>query len=195
MLKEESGATDEEFSKNWCDPSSSATRLRAEYVWSWAHVMMCRNRREAAAILQSYVPEVTSRDRVDATSVLMSTTNHLDIIRWLKPRLCDGSDSNDSYGKLCKLTDDVQRYANIYMEYAFISFDSSDPGLFYVGRAHYTCQKGDEVYLLAGCDQPMILRKQGEHGYRVIAPAFILGSWDPKLWPQDESELETITLV
>ena len=194
-LKEERWTTEEEYGKNWRDSSSSATRLRAEYVWSWAHVMMCRNRREAAAILQSYVPEVTSRDQVDATSVLMYTRNHLDIIRWLKPRLCDGSNSNDIYGKLCKLTDHVQVFVNICMEYAFISFDSSDPNFFYVGRAHYTCQNGDEVYLLAGCDTPMILRKQGEQSYRVVAPAFILGSWEPKLWPQDESELETITLV
>lgn len=43
----------------------------------------------------------------------------------------------------------------------------------FVGKGPNGIEKGDEIYLIDGVGQPMILRKQGDSGkYRVIGPAF-----------------------
>lgn len=73
--------------------------------------------------------------------------------------------------------------------YAFIRLGDN---LF--GRAHYSCAEGDDVYLLAGSDVPLVLRRDGDN-YRVVAPAYIIGAMKGEYWPEDESTLETITLV
>ncbi|KAK8131376.1 hypothetical protein PG984_007814 [Apiospora sp. TS-2023a] len=87
----------------------------------------------------------------------------------------------------------VQVYANIGVDYAFIHLDSG-----YTGRAHLTCLEGDEVWLLAGADIPVVLRRQTEKGlFRVVAPAFIIGAMAGELWPDEgkDEELEDIILV
>ncbi|KAK6836352.1 HET-domain-containing protein [Apiospora arundinis] len=87
----------------------------------------------------------------------------------------------------------IQGDANFSVEYAFIHLDSG-----YIGRAHHTCREGDQVWLLAGADKPVVLRKQEETGtFRVVAPAFIAGAMDGELWPDEGKieELQDITLV
>ncbi|KAK6858183.1 hypothetical protein PG995_005882 [Apiospora arundinis] len=87
----------------------------------------------------------------------------------------------------------IQVAANFSVEYAFIHLDSG-----YIGRAHHTCREGDQVWLLAGADKPVVLRKQEETGtFRVVAPAFIVGAMDGELWPDEGKieELQDITLV
>ncbi|KAK7993829.1 hypothetical protein PG989_007210 [Apiospora arundinis] len=87
----------------------------------------------------------------------------------------------------------IQGDANFSAEYAFIHLDSG-----YIGRAHHTCREGDQVWLLAGADKPVVLRKQEETGtFRVVAPAFIAGAMDGELWPDEGKveELQDITLV
>ncbi|KAK8859748.1 heterokaryon incompatibility protein-domain-containing protein [Apiospora arundinis] len=89
--------------------------------------------------------------------------------------------------------DVIQVDANFSVEYAFIHLDSG-----YIGRAHHTCREGDQVWLLAGADKPVVLRKQEETGtFRVVAPAFIAGAMDGELWPDEGKieELQDITLV
>lgn len=84
---------------------------------------------------------------------------------------------------------DTQRYVTQGVHYAFITLESG-----HFGRAHYSCQEGDSVYLLAGCEMPLILRPHGD-AFRVVAPAHVLGAMEGELWSDDESALETITLV
>ncbi|TLD07119.1 hypothetical protein PgNI_11074 [Pyricularia grisea] len=79
--------------------------------------------------------------------------------------------------------------ARLGAHYAFIKLDN---GLH--GRAHYSCLEGDEVHLLPGVSFPMILRRQ-EDGFRVVAPAYIVGAMKGEFWPEDKSGLETIVLV
>ena len=48
----------------------------------------------------------------------------------------------------------------------------SDDG--FVGKGPKGIEKGDEIYLVDGVGQPMILRKEGDEGkYRVMGPAFV----------------------
>ncbi|KAK8054590.1 heterokaryon incompatibility protein-domain-containing protein [Apiospora phragmitis] len=86
----------------------------------------------------------------------------------------------------------IQTHANAGVNYAFIHLDSG-----HVGRAHHTCREGDKVYLLAGADMPVVLRRGGKEGtFRVVAPAFIVGAMDGELWPDKlDAALEPITLV
>ncbi|KAK1779308.1 heterokaryon incompatibility protein-domain-containing protein [Copromyces sp. CBS 386.78] len=52
-----------------------------------------------------------------------------------------------------------------------VSLFVSDNG--FVGKGPNGIEKGDEIYLIDGVGQPMILRKQGDSGkYRVVGPAF-----------------------
>ncbi|KAK8064132.1 hypothetical protein PG996_008784 [Apiospora saccharicola] len=74
--------------------------------------------------------------------------------------------------------------------YAFMTLDT---GLH--ARAHHTCQVGDEAWLLAGSDVPVMLRRQEGGQFRVVAPAYIHGIMLGEMWPEDMSTLETITLV
>ncbi|KAK8113420.1 hypothetical protein PG984_013946 [Apiospora sp. TS-2023a] len=77
-----------------------------------------------------------------------------------------------------------------YAQYTFITLDS---GLY--ARAHRTCHVGDEAWLLAGSDVPVMLRRQEDDQFRVVAPAYIHGIMLGEMWPEDTSTLETITLV
>ncbi|KAK8012945.1 hypothetical protein PG991_010320 [Apiospora marii] len=84
-------------------------------------------------------------------------------------------------------------YEEVYLDgdYAFITLDN---GLY--ARAHHTCHEGDEAWLLAGSDVPVILRRQeANNEFRVVAPAYVHGIMRGEMWPEDTSTLETITLV
>ncbi|KAK8080194.1 HET-domain-containing protein [Apiospora hydei] len=87
----------------------------------------------------------------------------------------------------------MQRHVNLFANYAFLTLDRD--GLW--ARAHLSCQVGDEVWLLAGSDVPVVLRRQGDGNarFRVVGPAYVDGAMYGKMWADDESMLETITLV
>ncbi|KAK8011020.1 hypothetical protein PG990_009985 [Apiospora arundinis] len=85
----------------------------------------------------------------------------------------------------------MQRHVNQFANYAFVTLDN---GMW--TRAHLSCQIGDEVWLLAGSDVPVMLRQQeGNNRFRIVAPAFVYGIMQGEMWPKDESTLKTITLV
>ncbi|KAK8051632.1 heterokaryon incompatibility protein-domain-containing protein [Apiospora rasikravindrae] len=86
----------------------------------------------------------------------------------------------------------MQRHVNLFANYAFLTIDG---GLW--ARAHLSCQVGDEVWLLAGSDVPVVLRRQRDDNtrFRVVGPAYVDGAMYGKMWADDESMLETITLV
>lgn len=85
----------------------------------------------------------------------------------------------------------IQAGINVGISYAFIHINSG-----YTGRAHYICREGDEVYLLAGADMPVVLRRCGQDDtFRMVAPVYIIGAMRGELWPDDDKELDTITLV
>ena len=79
--------------------------------------------------------------------------------------------------------------ANSLVNWAFLGTGNS-----YIGRAYHTCQEGDQLWLLAGSANPVLLRPSGSE-YRYVAPAYFYGMMAGELWPEDETELETITLV
>jgi hypothetical protein len=74
--------------------------------------------------------------------------------------------------------------------YAFIILDSD-----YIGAAYQTCKEGDQVFLLAGAHCPMVLRPRGNGEYQFIAPAYIHGVMNGEAWPEDEEELQDLTLI
>lgn len=90
---------------------------------------------------------------------------------------------------MSRITYDVQATINQLANYAFFFLDNG-----YMGMAYHTCQKSNQVYLLAGSDWPFILRPKGD-AFRIVAPAFIHGVMKGELWPEDESKLDQITLV
>ncbi|KAK8116847.1 uncharacterized protein PG998_005128 [Apiospora kogelbergensis] len=54
-------------------------------------------------------------------------------------------------------------------------------------RAYNSHREGDEVWLLAGADTPIVLKRQGEAGiFRIVAPAFISDAMGGELWPDGE---------
>ncbi|KAK7956549.1 uncharacterized protein PG986_005771 [Apiospora aurea] len=87
----------------------------------------------------------------------------------------------------------MQRHVNLFANYAFLTLDQDGPW----ARAHLSCRVGDEVWLLAGSDVPVVLRRQGDGNarFRVVGPAYVDGAMYGKMWADDESMLETITLV
>lgn len=90
---------------------------------------------------------------------------------------------------MLRITYGVQTRINRAANYAFFFLDNG-----YMGMAYHTYQEGDQVYLLAGSDWPFILRPKGD-AFRIVAPASIHGVMEGELWPEDESELDQITLV
>lgn len=62
-----------------------------------------------------------------------------------------------------------------------------------LGVGPYTLEIGDEVWLLAGSQVPLILRSHGD-GYRLIGEAYMDGAMTGELWPSNESSLTRITL-
>ncbi|RYP83369.1 hypothetical protein DL769_001393 [Monosporascus sp. CRB-8-3] len=83
----------------------------------------------------------------------------------------------------------IQERINCLANYALFILDSG-----YLGLAYHNCQAGDRVVLLAGLDCPVLLRPEGD-AFRIVAPAHIHGAMHGEMWPEDESELQQITLV
>lgn len=84
---------------------------------------------------------------------------------------------------------DTQMFANELVNWAFLITDDG-----WLGRAYRTCQEGEQLWLLAGSANPVVLRQSGSE-YRYIAPAYFYCMMNGELWPEDETKLETITLV
>ncbi|KAK7957665.1 hypothetical protein PG988_012513 [Apiospora saccharicola] len=97
--------------------------------------------------------------------------------------LCNGQGPN------VELFRRAQVKCNKLANWAFITTDNG-----HIGRAYRTCKQGDEAWLLAGSTYPVILRPT-EDGFRYIAPAFLPNTMDGQLWPDDEEDLEILTLV
>ncbi|KAK8062246.1 hypothetical protein PG997_014343 [Apiospora hydei] len=91
--------------------------------------------------------------------------------------------------KFESLTRDIQWRANKLVNWAFLVTGSG-----YLGRAYRTCQEGDQLWLLAGAANPVILRQSGSE-YRFVAPAFFDGMMDGELWSDNEEELELLILI
>ncbi|KAK8859205.1 heterokaryon incompatibility protein-domain-containing protein [Apiospora arundinis] len=83
----------------------------------------------------------------------------------------------------------VQARANVWANWAFLVTKTG-----YLGRAYRTCQEGDQLWLLAGAANPVILRQTGSE-YRYVAPASFYGMMEGELWPENEEELEIIYLI
>ncbi|KAK7959411.1 HET domain-containing protein [Apiospora aurea] len=79
----------------------------------------------------------------------------------------------------------VNRLAN----WAFLVTSSG-----YLGRTYRTCQEGDQLWLLAGSANPVVLRRSRSE-YQFVAPAFFDGMMDGELWPDNEEELDFLTLI
>ncbi|KAK7976998.1 hypothetical protein PG988_004488 [Apiospora saccharicola] len=75
--------------------------------------------------------------------------------------------------------------------WAFVTTDNG-----YAGRAYRTCRKEDEVWLLAGSSDPVVLRPAGTTSeFYYITPGYFYGMMDKENWPVDGSEgLAMITL-
>ncbi|KAI1366698.1 heterokaryon incompatibility protein-domain-containing protein [Xylaria arbuscula] len=83
----------------------------------------------------------------------------------------------------------VQSYVNYKVNYAFFRLDSG-----YFGSAFNTSCEGDDVYLLAGLDVPCALRRRGDE-FKFIALAHVQGIMEGELWPENQDDLEELTLI
>lgn len=63
----------------------------------------------------------------------------------------------------------------------------------YVGNAFHSVRETDEVFLIAGCPWPMVLRSCGG-GYRFVAPAYVHGVMGGERWVEDSSSLLDISI-
>ncbi|KAK8859682.1 heterokaryon incompatibility protein-domain-containing protein [Apiospora arundinis] len=137
----------------------------------WFHTMIYQNLNEAAAAILSpglqppqYLQELAKRFEGATSPELIQST-------------------------LQEYSSITQSLVNNTAHYAFIVLDTG-----HLGRAHHSCQLGDEIWLLAGCNWPLVLRRQGD-SFRIVAPVYIVDMMRGELWPEDEDTLETITLV
>ncbi|KAI8945808.1 heterokaryon incompatibility protein-domain-containing protein [Xylaria longipes] len=91
--------------------------------------------------------------------------------------------------EIARVVQTVQGYVNYKANYAFFTLDSG-----YFSSAFRTCREGDHVYLLAGLGVPCVLRPRGDE-LRFVALAYVHGVMGGQLWPENEDELEHLTLV
>jgi len=62
-----------------------------------------------------------------------------------------------------------------------------------LGIGPYPLEENDEIWLLAGSQVPLILRKHAAE-YLLVGEAYVDGAMMGELWPTDESELKEVTL-
>ncbi|KAK7963525.1 heterokaryon incompatibility protein-domain-containing protein [Apiospora saccharicola] len=150
---------------------NTETESEAEFLW-YFHQLRYPNKDEARAALEH------------ASTVHTSGTVQVESLNYR--RLVQIPDRRDDPNFFwCR-----ELEGRYYSQYAFMTLDN---GLH--ARAHHTCQVGDEAWLLAGSDAPILLRRQERGQFRVVAPAYIHGIMLGEMWPEDTSTLETITLV
>ncbi|KAF2969073.1 hypothetical protein GQX73_g4520 [Xylaria multiplex] len=117
------------------------------------------------------------------------------LLIWFKGLLGDDTTAeNRNYSELneernAEIVQTVQSYVNYKANYAFFALDSGQ-----FGSAFQTCREGDDVYLLAGLDVPCVLRRRGDE-FRFVALAYIHGAMRGQLWPENEIELEDLTVI
>ncbi|KAK7995057.1 hypothetical protein PG990_013830 [Apiospora arundinis] len=160
------------------EPRSSPAFLEAQSAFQ-SSIQECKRSAQLGEDSESTIVEALRARLHD-----MENDDHLTLIT----NLLDREYNSSIQGEF-----NIQTAANMSADYAFIHLDSG-----YIGRAHHTCREGDQVWLLAGADKPVVLRKQEETGtFRVVAPAFIAGAMDGELWPDEDKveELQDITLV
>ncbi|KAK7936004.1 hypothetical protein PG985_001499 [Apiospora marii] len=149
------------------------TRDRGHGFLCWFHRLRYADDEEATAALEHASPVLS------VNTAHIGIPDYLSIVKgqWRRERLNPIEDQDEEAYK--------------YAYYAFITLDN---GLY--ARAHHTCQEGDEAWLLAGSDVPIILRRQeASDEFRVVAPAYVHGIMRGEMWPEDTATLETITLV
>ncbi|KAK7995122.1 HET-domain-containing protein [Apiospora arundinis] len=137
----------------------------------WFHTMIYQNLNEAAAAILS--PGLQPPQYLQQLAEDFKAVTSPEVIK----------------SELQEISNRTQSLVNKTAHYAFITLDTG-----HLGRAHHSCQLGDEIWLLAGCKWPLVLRRQGD-SFRIVAPAYIVGIMRGELWPKDEDTLETITLV
>ena len=84
---------------------------------------------------------------------------------------------------------DIQHIVNLKANWALCLLDDG-----HISIAFHVCREGDRLALLAGLDFPVLLRPQGKN-WRIVAPANVHGMMSGEIWPENEDELEEITLV
>ncbi|KAK6858249.1 HET-domain-containing protein [Apiospora arundinis] len=137
----------------------------------WFHTMLYQNLNEAAAAILS--PGLQPPQYLQQLAKDFKAVTSPEVIK----------------SELQEISNRTQSLVNDTAHYAFFALDTG-----HLGRAHHSCQLGDGIWLLAGCDWPLVLRRQGD-SFRIVAPAYIVGIMEGELWPEDEDTLETITLV
>lgn len=85
-----------------------------------------------------------------------------------------------------------QQHVDVGARYAFVTLADGR-----LGRVHHSCRRGDDVFLVAGSNVPLVLRPHGVAAgvFRLVAPAYVAGVMQGELWPDDAGALEDITLV
>ncbi|KAK5124302.1 hypothetical protein LTR85_002005 [Meristemomyces frigidus] len=64
----------------------------------------------------------------------------------------------------------------------------------HVGWIPERSRVGDRICLFAGAPFPFVIRDIGEGYYELIGDAYIQGIMNGEAWPEDEAEIETISL-
>ncbi|KAK8070167.1 HET-domain-containing protein [Apiospora phragmitis] len=129
-----------------------------------------------------YCPETTRREIENSTAPSPEMDPAAVVVNYLTA-------NNDSHSSTRADASRFQRIVNHSANWAFAITDNG-----YTGRAYATCRKGDQLWLLQGSRLPVILRQVAE-GYRYVAPAYFYDMMKGQLWPEEEEELETLTLV
>lgn len=176
----------------WCRLLHLSTRDGSEIVATVGSLINCIGLPPSDCEIESWFHWMLHPDGEQAALIAASDATRPDYLQHLfgaQGPLSPSSTVSEISDYLEKSFCSVQQHLNRGAHYAFITLDSGQ-----FGRAHYTCQEGDGVYLFAGCEMPLILRPHGD-AFRVVAPAYIKGGTHGQLWPDDESTLETITLV
>ena len=63
-----------------------------------------------------------------------------------------------------------------------------------LGLGLHGLRKGDQIAIVAGCRQPLIVRPEGNR-FRFVGLGFLYDIMDGSRWPEDEQMLQDIVLV
>lgn len=124
------------------------------------------------------------RDLVESKSSSDAPDRLLDFLGGIVVNMIESSHRRDELRRMWSVILDYKNLKN----QAFFIMNSG-----YVGNAFHSVRETDEVFLIAGCPWPMVLRSCGGR-YKFVAPAYVHGVMGGERWLEDSNSLLDISI-
>lgn len=165
--------------REWCFAFKSSQNFRRSHMLRWADLMSYPN---CDMIEPEAVAKYSDPSENDPITIILNYLNKSE------------KDANDEFGETVR---GIQLGLNMTASWAFLFIDTEITDQSITGRGYHTCEKGDQLWLLAGSRVPVVLRRTEENNeFRYISSAIFDGIMKGEHWPEDGKEgLEMIYLV